>query len=108
MPIPPEPTNGIRVNQEGYFPKLAKVATLVSSSTSPVAWKLVNSAGTTVAQGNSTVKGVDHASGDNVHIIDFSSYKTEGTGYKLLRLRMQLLHHLKAYLLTIETDLYTK
>ncbi|MHB8061890.1 MAG: glycoside hydrolase family 9 protein, partial [Ruminiclostridium sp.] len=80
----PEPTNGIRVNQEGYFPELSKVATLVSSSTSPVAWKLVNSAGATVAQGQSTVKGADHASGDNVHIIDFSSYKTEGTGYKLI------------------------
>jgi endoglucanase len=80
----PEPTNGVRVNQEGYFPELSKVATLVSSSTAPVGWKLVNSAGTMVAQGVSTVKGADKSSGDNVHIIDFSSYKTEGTGYKLI------------------------
>ncbi len=82
--IPPEPTNGVRVNQEGYYPNLEKVATLVNSSTSPVGWKLVNSSGTTVAEGKSTVKGFDKASGDNVHIIDFSSYRTEGTGYKLI------------------------
>jgi endoglucanase len=80
----PEPTNGIRLNQEGYFPNLDKVATLVSSSTSPVGWKLVNSAGATVASGMTTVKGFDKASGDNVHIIDFSSFKTIGTGYKLV------------------------
>lgn len=82
--ILPEPTNGIRVNQEGYFPNLAKVATLKSSSTSPVAWQLKNSAGTTVAQGNSTVVGADHSSGDDVHTIDFSSYTTKGTGYTLV------------------------
>ncbi len=83
-PDPPEPTNAIRVNQNGYFPELEKKATLVSNSTSPVAWKLLNSAGTVVANGQTTVKGSDHASGDNVHIIDFSSYKTEGKGYKLV------------------------
>lgn len=81
--VQPEPTNAIRLNQEGFFPNGEKTATLVSSSTSPVAWSLINSAGTKVAQGTSTVKGADHSSGDNVHIIDFSSYTTPGTGYKL-------------------------
>ena len=79
----PEPTNAIRVNQVGYAPGLNKVATLVSPSTTPVDWSLINSAGTVVKTGKSVVKGADHASGDNVHTIDFSSYTTPGVGYKL-------------------------
>ncbi|QNU67297.1 glycoside hydrolase family 9 protein [Ruminiclostridium herbifermentans] len=83
-PLPSEPTNEIRVNQEGYFPTLNKIATLVSDSTTPVSWNLVNSAGKIVASGSSKVKGLDTSSGDNVHIIDFSSYMTVGSGYKLI------------------------
>jgi endoglucanase len=80
----PEPTNEIRVNQEGYYPQLEKIATLLSDATSPATWKLVDSSDKTVATGKSTVKGDDHASGDHVHIIDFSSYKTEGKNYTLV------------------------
>ena len=80
---PVYPTNGIRVNQEGYFPKLSKLATLLSSSTTPEDWQLKNSEGTIVAQGKTNVKGFDHSSGDDVHTIDFSSYTTEGIGYTL-------------------------
>ncbi len=84
-PVPvPEPTNAIRVNQLGYFPNLAKVATLVSDATTPQTWSLKNSAGTTVATGKSTVKGFDKSSGDKVHTIDFSSYTTVGKNYKLV------------------------
>ena len=85
-PPPPqsEPTNEIRVNQEGYFPELNKIATLVSDSTTPVNWNLVNSAGKIVATGSSIVKGFDPSSGDNVHIIDFSPYRTLGRSYKLI------------------------
>lgn len=78
------PTNGIRVNQEGYFPKLSKLATLLSSSTTPVDWQLKNNEGTTVAQGRTIEKGFDPSSGDYVHIVDFSSYTTEGIGYTLV------------------------
>lgn len=79
----PEPTNGVRLNQEGFFPKSDKIATLVSASTTPIDWSLVDSQGSGVASGKSTVKGADHASGDKVHIIDFSAYTTPGTGYKV-------------------------
>ena len=80
----PEPTNVVRLNQEGFYPNADKIATVVSSSTTPINWQLVNSAGTEVLTGKSTVKGADHASGDNVHIIDFSNYRTAGTGYKIV------------------------
>ncbi len=83
-PDPVEPTNVVRLNQEGFFPNAEKTATVVSTSTTPINWQLVNSAGSAVLTGKSTVKGSDHSSGDNVHIIDFSSYKTVGTGYKIV------------------------
>ncbi len=80
----PEPTNVVRLNQEGFYPYLNKLATVSTSSATPINWQLVNSAGTVVFAGKSTVKGFDHASGDNVHIIDFSNYRTAGTGYKIV------------------------
>ncbi|WP_024834592.1 glycoside hydrolase family 9 protein [Ruminiclostridium josui] len=83
-PDPVEPTNVVRLNQVGFYPNADKVATVATSSTTPINWKLVNSSGATVLSGKSTVKGNDSASGDHVHIIDFSSYKTPGTGYKIV------------------------
>jgi endoglucanase len=80
----PEPTNAIRVNQVGYYPNLEKKATLVSDSNSPVAWQLVDHNGRTVASGKTTPLGMQSASGDNCHLIDFSEFKTAGSGYKLV------------------------
>ena len=97
-----EPDNEIRVNQEGYFPGLEKKATLVSSSTSPVAWELVDSSGRRVESGQTTVMGYDQASGDHVHIIDFSSCKTEGRGFKLVSGSVESLPF------NIDTDIYSK
>lgn len=79
-----EPTNVVRLNQEGFYPNFAKLATVLTSSSTPINWQLVNQKGTVVFAGKSTVKGYDHASGDNVHIIDFSNYRTSGTGYKIV------------------------
>jgi endoglucanase len=74
----------IRVNQVGYLPNLNKLATVVSTSTSPLTWQLKNSGGTVVASGSTTVFGNDAASGEQVHIADFSSFTTQGTGYTLV------------------------
>ncbi|WP_316376715.1 glycoside hydrolase family 9 protein, partial [Enterobacter hormaechei] len=46
-------------------------------------WTLRNSGGTVVATGSTSVLGLDAASGDRAHIIDFSSYNTTGTGYTI-------------------------
>ena len=77
------PNTVVRVNQVAYVPGAPKQATLVSSSGSPVAWTLRNSGGATVASGQTSVKGADSMSGDTVHLIDFSSYDTIGSGYVL-------------------------
>ena len=80
---PPAPTKKVQVDQVAYVPGLPKHATLVSDATTAQTWVLKNSAGTAVATGQTTPKGVDTLSGDPVHLIDFSSYDTAGTGYTL-------------------------
>ncbi|WDZ84543.1 glycoside hydrolase family 9 protein [Micromonospora cathayae] len=79
----PDPGSIVKVNQVAYVPGLPKQATIVSGSGSPIAWTLRNAAGSTVASGQTTVRGADSLSGDSVHIADFSGYDTVGTGYVL-------------------------
>ncbi|MFD9700282.1 glycoside hydrolase family 9 protein [Lentzea sp. NPDC059081] len=81
--VTPIPTKKVQVDLVAYAPSLPKRATLVSTATSPQPWALKNSAGVTVATGQSVPKGADATSGDSVHQIDFSSYDTPGTGYTL-------------------------
>lgn len=80
---PPAPTKKVQVDQVTYVPGLPKHATLVSDAATAQTWVLKNPAGTAVATGRTTPQGVDQLSGDPVHLIDFSSYDTAGTGYTL-------------------------
>ncbi|MGB2567300.1 glycoside hydrolase family 9 protein [Micromonospora citrea] len=79
----PDPGTPVKVNQVAYVPGTPKQATVVSTSTGPLAWTLRNAAGATVASGQTTVRGVDALSGDSVHVADFSAYDTPGSGYVL-------------------------
>lgn len=84
--LPPaglEPAAPIRVNQVGYVPGLPKQASVATESTTPLRWTLKNAAGVAVATGRTTPKGLEASSGENVHIIDFSSYNKVGSGYTL-------------------------
>ncbi|GAA4233123.1 hypothetical protein FHR32_001609 [Streptosporangium album] len=72
----------VRVNMSGYLPKGPKNATLVTDETEAVGWKLRKGA-EVVATGTSIPRGVDGGSGQNVHVIDFGSFTTPGTGYTL-------------------------
>ncbi|MEU7903560.1 glycoside hydrolase family 9 protein [Actinoplanes sp. NPDC049118] len=85
-PVPPyEPDTGprMRVNQVGYLPYGPKAATLVTTATTAVPWALNDAAGKVVRSGWSTARGVDPTSGQNVHTLDFSSYRRGGSGYTL-------------------------
>jgi endoglucanase len=73
----------VRVNQVGYLAKGPKNATLVTAATGPLPWQLTNSAGTMVASGSSTPRGVDAASNQNVQSIDFTGVTAAGSGYTL-------------------------
>ena len=77
------PLPKVRVNQVGYLPQYPKIATYKEASEQPVAWQLVDAQGQMVAEGQTQVFGEDPAAGERVHLIDFSSFKTEGAGYVL-------------------------
>lgn len=83
-PYVPETGPRVRVNQVGYLPGGPKNATVVTDATDPLPWQLRDAAGTVVASGTSTPRGVDPASGQNVHSIGFSSHRTPGTGLTLV------------------------
>ncbi|WP_283775773.1 glycoside hydrolase family 9 protein [Rhizomonospora bruguierae] len=83
-PYEPDTGSRVRVNQVGYLPAGPKDATVVTEATDPLAWQLKNAAGAVVASGKATPRGVDAASGQNVQTIDFSAYRTAGTGYTLV------------------------
>jgi endoglucanase len=74
----------VRVNQVGYLPRGPKNATLVTDATGALPWQLRDAAGQVVAAGQSTPRGVDEASGQRVHTIDFSAFTQPGTGYTLV------------------------
>jgi endoglucanase len=73
----------VLVNELGYLPNAAKIATVKTAATAPMAWELLDSAGSIVEKGKTQVFGADAASGDFVHEIDFSGVKTVGQGYTL-------------------------
>ena len=83
---PYEPDTGprVRVNQVGYLPNGPKNATVVTAETTPLPWQLRSATGAVVASGQSTPRGIDPASGQNVQTIDFSAHRTAGTGYTLV------------------------
>ncbi len=70
-------------NQLGYLPNAEKVATLIEASSSPVSWELLDDEGSAVASGETVVSGNDPPSGHHVHLIDFSDYEGQGSGFRL-------------------------
>ncbi|HYD42557.1 MAG TPA: glycoside hydrolase family 9 protein [Anaeromyxobacter sp.] len=79
----PDTGPAIRVNQVGYVPAGPKRANLVTDATAPQAWQLVDAGGAVVASGFTTPYGADLASGDKVHVIDFTPVQKTGAGYTL-------------------------
>ena len=80
---PPPVKQVVSVNQVGYYSSDLKIASYASDATSPLTWKLLDATGQEVSSGQTTVFGADASSGDNVHLIDFSSYTKAGIGYVL-------------------------
>lgn len=73
----------VRVNQVGYFPGAPKLAAVAYESAVPLAWTLLGPDGRRLARGRSRVFGTDPVSGDFVHQVDFSGFRTVGDGYVL-------------------------
>ncbi|SBT37878.1 glycoside hydrolase family 9 protein [Micromonospora auratinigra] len=83
---PYEPDTGprVRVNQVGYLPAGPKNATVVTDAADALPWQLKSAAGAVVASGETSPRGVDPASGQHTQTVDFSAYRTPGTGYTLV------------------------
>ncbi|HZL17154.1 MAG TPA: glycoside hydrolase family 9 protein [Polyangia bacterium] len=73
----------VRVNQVGYLPGLAKIATVVTAGDAPLEWRLVDAAGRVRASGKTRPFGDDRSSGERVQQIDFSSVTATGRGFRL-------------------------
>jgi endoglucanase len=97
-----DPIPNVLVNQTGYLPQLPKLAIVKSAAKSPETWQLLDSAGKVVATGGTIPQGLDAASGDAVHIADFSSFATAGKGYTL-KVGKDVSHPFD-----IESDIYKK
>ncbi|QOC92714.1 glycoside hydrolase family 9 protein [Micromonospora craniellae] len=82
-PYVPDTGPRVRVNQVGYLPGGPKNATVVTDATEALPWQLRAASGTVVASGTTTPRGVDPASAQNVHSVDFSGYRTPGQGLTL-------------------------
>jgi len=85
MATPPAktaPIAAVRVNQVGYFPSLPKIASIKREG-SPTGWELRDGAGAVAQSGTTTAFGKDAASGESIHLADFSSYTKPGRGYTL-------------------------
>jgi endoglucanase len=74
----------VLVNQVGYYPNLAKLATLRSEAKQQLGWKIFTAEGREAAFGKSQPLGLDAPSGERVHLIDFSPFRTPGKGYVLV------------------------
>jgi endoglucanase len=77
------PIPNVLVNQTGYLPELPKLATVKTAVKTPLKWELHKKGGAIVASGETKPVGKDAASGDDVQIVDFSSWKTPGKDYTL-------------------------
>jgi endoglucanase len=73
----------LTVNQVGYAPAFEKLAVLRTAAKTPIAWELLDAKDEVVARGQSVVHGDDAASGEHLHVIDFSKLATAGEGYRL-------------------------
>jgi endoglucanase len=73
----------VLVNQLGYLPGAAKLATFKTAGKEPTEWQLADSSRAVVATGKTTPFGLDGASGDSVQLIDFSSFAKAGQGFTL-------------------------
>jgi len=72
----------INLNQLGFQPGDPKTA-IIEAEGAPLDWKLLDATGNPVASGKAQPFGPDAASGATLQRIDFSSFNTVGSGYRI-------------------------
>ncbi|HEX5183928.1 MAG TPA: glycoside hydrolase family 9 protein [Allosphingosinicella sp.] len=81
---PPDAPNPIRMNQLGFLPAGAKRAIVADPSDAPLDWRLLDGSGRMLETGRTIPFGDDPPSGEHVHRIDFGTFATPGSGYRLV------------------------
>lgn len=84
QPAAPDAPSPIRFNQLGFLPDGPKRALVPDPAASPLRWELRDAAGAVRARGGTEVLGDDAASGEHLHLIDFSSFTGAGEGWRLV------------------------
>ncbi|MFB2550589.1 glycoside hydrolase family 9 protein [Ensifer soli] len=74
----------IRVNQAGYFTDGPKRATILSESEAPLEFTLVDGTGRAVGRGATEPMGHDPSVDAGTHVADFTPFRTEGEGYRIV------------------------
>ena len=77
------PDVAINLNQVGYAPGASKIALVRLQTRDPMAWRVVDTAGRTVASGRTLPIPADPRAGGEQHRVDFSAVTTPGEGYRL-------------------------
>lgn len=95
---------GIRVNQVGYLPSGSKWATLRNESSQPLPVELLDG-DEVLWRGVSIPRGLDEASGDPVHWIDFSSFTRSGDA---LHLRVAAADRPRSFPFAVRADIYRR
>lgn len=80
-PYAPDTGPRVRVNQVGYLPDGPKAATLVTTATEPLRFRVRTRKGKTALRGRSMPRGLDATSGLNVHELRFDQLKKQGGGF---------------------------
>lgn len=91
-----------RVNQLGYLPQGPKRVTIESESPTPLVAELVDENGAVLWSGKTKPKGLDAASGDPVHELDFSAFT--GTAASV-RVRV---HETESFPFAVQDDVFAK
>jgi endoglucanase len=72
------------MNQLGFLPDGPKRALVPNESMAPLAWTLEDRDGIVRAHGQTQLIGDDPASGEHLHLVDFSAYRQPGDGLRLV------------------------
>lgn len=92
----------VSVNQSGYPTDGIKIASVAIEAKEPQEWTLLDGEGKVVMAGKTLLFGEDKASGDFLQIIDFTSFKTIGSGYRISS------NGLESVPFDIRDDIYTQ
>lgn len=81
---PPLPaSNPIRLNQTGLLADAPQRALVPDAATAPLPWQLRDSKGQILATGETQPLGQDAASGQKLHLVDFTGKAQSGDGFTL-------------------------